>query len=195
MDKTFKKICSGVPTRSRGHRSTGQPKRLVSGYYKQDFNSLAASVSGPACSCGSVQHLRHSRCRTQQVSAFGRRDMLEIDVNIDLRFASSTLYLRACECVCWKGVKPRADAKTRAAGVCHKHASTEHRDSAVAGALRADKPQCWFLVTPCAALDCKLGCIAHSHHCDTWKHSYMCTSSAKCGRPSNLRRLTAASAG
>ncbi len=54
-------------------------------------SSLVLSAAGPDAA---VQHLCHSRCRTQQVSAYGRRDMLEIDVHIDVPFASFTLYLR-----------------------------------------------------------------------------------------------------
>ena len=40
-------------------------------------------LSAVADACSAVRHLCHSRCRTQQVSAYGRRDLLEIDLHID----------------------------------------------------------------------------------------------------------------
>ena len=106
MDKTLMHICSGVPTRWRGHRSTGQPERLASGYWKQAFNSLAAPIwSRVQLQMRAVQHLCHSRCKTQQVSAYGRRDLLEIDVHIDVPFASFTLYLRAHNVISYSNIR------------------------------------------------------------------------------------------
>ena len=104
--KTLKQIRSGVPTRWRGHRRTGQPERLASGYWKQAFNSLAAPIwSRVQLRMRAVQHLCHSRCKTQQVSAYGRRDSLEIDVHIDVPFASFTLYLRAHNVISYSNIR------------------------------------------------------------------------------------------
>ena len=45
-----------------------------------------------------MQHLRHSRCRTHQVSAYGPRNMLEIDVRIDVPFASFHIVPESAQC-------------------------------------------------------------------------------------------------